>query len=76
MPAPFVPRQVGGDRAGLRAPAAMTMQGVILYDRLAYLWPVISPPEDYADEADGGKACPLRSPLDRLEGIEPDFGPQ
>ena len=27
------------------------MQGVILYDRLAYLWPVISPPEDYADEA-------------------------
>ena len=29
----------------------MTMQDVILYDRLAYLWPVISPPEDYADEA-------------------------
>ena len=29
----------------------MSMQGVILYQRLAYLWPVISPPEDYADEA-------------------------
>ena len=28
------------------------MQGVILYDKLAYLWPVISPPEDYADEAE------------------------
>ena len=27
------------------------MQEVILYDKLAYLWPVISPPEDYADEA-------------------------
>jgi len=27
------------------------MQDVILYDKLAYLWPVISPPEDYADEA-------------------------
>lgn len=27
------------------------MQNVILYDALAYLWPVISPPEDYADEA-------------------------
>ena len=27
------------------------MQNVILYDKLAYLWPVISPPEDYADEA-------------------------
>ena len=27
------------------------MQNVILYDELAYLWPVISPPEDYADEA-------------------------
>ena len=27
------------------------MQNVILYDDLAYLWPVISPPEDYADEA-------------------------
>ena len=24
---------------------------MILYDKLAYLWPVISPPEDYADEA-------------------------
>ena len=29
----------------------MAMQNVILYDDLAYLWPVISPPEDYADEA-------------------------
>lgn len=29
----------------------MGMQNVILYDELAYLWPVISPPEDYADEA-------------------------
>ena len=29
----------------------MALQNVILYDRLAYLWPVISPPEDYADEA-------------------------
>ena len=29
----------------------MAMQNVILYDELAYLWPVISPPEDYADEA-------------------------
>ena len=27
------------------------MQNVILYNELAYLWPVISPPEDYADEA-------------------------
>ena len=27
------------------------MQNVILYNKLAYLWPVISPPEDYADEA-------------------------
>ena len=27
------------------------MQDTLLYDRLAYLWPVISPPEDYADEA-------------------------
>ena len=27
------------------------MQNVILYDELAYLWPVISPPEDYAEEA-------------------------
>ena len=27
------------------------MQDVLLYDRLAYLWPVISPPEDYAEEA-------------------------
>ena len=29
----------------------MTLQNVILYDQLAYLWPTISPPEDYADEA-------------------------
>ena len=28
-----------------------TMQDIILYDKLAYLWPVISPPEDYALEA-------------------------
>ncbi len=27
------------------------MKGVLLYDKLAYLWPVISPPEDYAEEA-------------------------
>ena len=27
------------------------MQGILLYDKLAYLWPVISPPEDYAEEA-------------------------
>ena len=27
------------------------MQNVILYDKLAYLWPAISPPEDYAEEA-------------------------
>jgi len=27
------------------------MQDIILYDNLAYLWPVISPPEDYAEEA-------------------------
>ena len=27
------------------------VQGTILYDKLAYLWPVISPPEDYALEA-------------------------
>ena len=27
------------------------MQDIILYDKLAYLWPVISPPEDYALEA-------------------------
>lgn len=27
------------------------MQGVLLYHELAYLWPVISPPEDYAEEA-------------------------
>ena len=27
------------------------MDGVILYNELAYLWPVISPPEDYAEEA-------------------------
>ncbi len=27
------------------------VQGTILYDKLAYLWPVISPPEDYAEEA-------------------------
>ena len=27
------------------------MQDTLLYDKLAYLWPVISPPEDYADEA-------------------------
>ncbi len=27
------------------------MQNIILYDKLAYLWPVISPPEDYAEEA-------------------------
>lgn len=27
------------------------MQNVILYDELSYLWPVISPPEDYAEEA-------------------------
>ena len=27
------------------------MQDILLYDELAYLWPVISPPEDYAEEA-------------------------
>ena len=27
------------------------MKDILLYDKLAYLWPVISPPEDYADEA-------------------------
>ena len=27
------------------------MQNLLLYDKLAYLWPVISPPEDYAEEA-------------------------
>ena len=27
------------------------MEGVRLYDELAYLWPIISPPEDYAEEA-------------------------
>ena len=27
------------------------MQDTLLYDKLAYLWPVISPPEDYALEA-------------------------
>ncbi len=27
------------------------MQEVLLYNELAYLWPVISPPEDYAEEA-------------------------
>lgn len=27
------------------------MQDILLYDKLAYLWPVISPPEDYALEA-------------------------
>ena len=27
------------------------VQDTILYDKLAYLWPVISPPEDYAEEA-------------------------
>ena len=27
------------------------MQNILLYDKLAYLWPVISPPEDYAEEA-------------------------
>ena len=27
------------------------MQGIILYNELAHLWPVISPPEDYALEA-------------------------
>lgn len=27
------------------------MQHILLYDKLAYLWPVISPPEDYAEEA-------------------------
>ena len=29
----------------------IVVQGTILYDKLAYLWPVISPPEDYAEEA-------------------------
>ena len=28
------------------------MESVRLYNELAYLWPVISPPEDYADEAE------------------------
>ena len=27
------------------------MKDILLYDKLAYLWPVISPPEDYAEEA-------------------------
>lgn len=27
------------------------MQNILLYHELAYLWPVISPPEDYAEEA-------------------------
>jgi SAM-dependent methyltransferase len=27
------------------------VEGVRLYNELAYLWPIISPPEDYADEA-------------------------
>ncbi len=27
------------------------MQDTLLYNQLAYLWPTISPPEDYADEA-------------------------
>ena len=27
------------------------MQNTLLYNELAYLWPVISPPEDYAEEA-------------------------
>ena len=27
-------------------------QDILLYDKLAYLWPVISPPEDYAEEAE------------------------
>ena len=27
------------------------LDGVRLYDELAYLWPIISPPEDYAEEA-------------------------
>ena len=27
------------------------LEGVRLYDELAYLWPIISPPEDYAEEA-------------------------
>ena len=31
--------------------ARAAMEGILLYDELAYLWPVISPPEDYADEA-------------------------
>lgn len=30
---------------------ANPMAGVKLYNELAYLWPVISPPEDYAEEA-------------------------
>ena len=30
---------------------SIVVQGTILYDKLAYLWPVISPPEDYALEA-------------------------
>ncbi len=27
------------------------MQNILLYDKLAYLWPVISPPDTYAEEA-------------------------
>ena len=27
------------------------VQNLLLYDKLAYLWPIISPPEDYAEEA-------------------------
>jgi SAM-dependent methyltransferase len=34
-----------------RTPQDAAMQEVLLYNELAYLWPVISPPEDYAEEA-------------------------
>ena len=33
------------------------VQGVLLYNELAHLWPVISPPEDYAEEAGHWRAA-------------------
>ncbi len=38
------------------------LEGVRLYDELAYLWPIISPPEDYAEEAAHWR-CAIREKL-------------
>ena len=40
-----------GDAAETGTPSSGALDGVRLYDELAYLWPIISPPEDYAEEA-------------------------